>query len=280
MITDLDHIVLICPDIVGGIEAYSALLGREPEWRAAAGGAATCIFRVENTALELMAPDGGGEVAARLRALIDERGPGLTSLAYRTADIETAHHRLERLGLEPSDITAGDSQHIETGATRHWKRFRCPDSVMAGLKTFILSPETETPVTGADPGAVSRLDHIVIDTPNPDRALALYGAKLGLDLRLDRTREQWQTRFLFFRVGGLTFEVVHRLNKSHDPEGPDKIWGLSWAVEDLAAAHARLSAAGIEVSDIRTGRKPGSNVFTVKSGTLGVPTLFISHTPR
>lgn len=280
MITGLDHIVLICPDIRTGREAYTALLGREPDWEATSGGAATCIFRVENTALELMAPDGEGEVATRLRALVDEHGPGLTSLAYRTDDVETAHHRLERLGLEPSEISAGESQHTMTGATRHWKRFRCPDGIMAGIKTFILSPETDLPVSESGPETVSRLDHIVIDTPNPDRALALYGAKLGLDLRLDRTREQWNTRFLFFRTGGLTFEVVHRLNKTHDPEDPDRIWGLSWAVEDLASAHARLAAAGVDVSEIRTGRKPGSSVFTVKSGTLGVPTLFISHTPR
>ena len=280
MIDALDHIVLVCPEIEAGAAVYSSLLGREPSWRAKADGAATALFSVQNTALELMAPDGTGPVADRLREIIAERGPGLTSLAFRTSDIAETHHKLARRGLIPGDITDGESTNLGDSSVRRWKRFRCSDEAMAGIKTFILQPESAPKVAGPASGAVQSLDHIVINTPNPDRALGLYGAKLGLDLRLDRTAEQWKTRFLFFRTGGLTFEVIHRLGEAHDPAGPDTIWGLTWAVDDLAAAHARLSETGLDISDIRTGRKPGTSVFTVRNGTLGVPTLFISHSPR
>ncbi|RIJ30406.1 VOC family protein [Henriciella mobilis] len=280
MIDALDHIVLVCPEIEAGAAVYSSLLGREPSWRAKADGAATALFSVQNTALELMAPDGTGPVADRLREIIAERGPGLTSLAFRTGDIAETHHKLARRGLIPGDITDGESTNLGDSSVRRWKRFRCSDEAMAGIKTFILQPESAPKVAGPASGAVQSLDHIVINTPNPDRALGLYGAKLGLDLRLDRTAEQWKTRFLFFRTGGLTFEVIHRLGEAHDPAGPDTIWGLTWAVDDLAAAHARLSETGLDISDIRTGRKPGTSVFTVRNGTLGVPTLFISHSPR
>ncbi len=58
-------------------------------------------------------------------------------------------------------------------------------------------------------------------------------------------------------------------------DGPDRLWGLSWRVPAIAEAHARLRGAGVEVSDIRTGRRPGTQVFTVKSHTAGVPTLLI-----
>ena len=280
MIDALDHIVLVCPEIEAGAAVYSSLLGREPSWRAKADGAATALFSVQNTALELMAPDGTGPVADRLREIIAERGPGLTSLAFRTGDIAETHHKLARRGLIPGDITDGESTNLGDSSIRRWKRFRCSDEAMAGIKTFILQPESAPKVAGPASGAVQSLDHIVINTPNPDRALGLYGAKLGLDLKLDRTAEQWKTRFLFFRTGGLTFEVIHRLGETHDPVGPDSIWGLTWAVDDLAAAHARLSETGLDISDIRTGRKPGTSVFTVRNGTLGVPTLFISHSPR
>ena len=280
MIDALDHIVLVCPEIEAGAAVYSSLLGREPSWRAKADGAATALFSVQNTALELMAPDGTGPVAGRLREIIAERGPGLTSLAFRTANIAETHHKLARRGLIPGDITDGESTNLGDSSIRRWKRFRCSDEAMAGIKTFILQPESAPKVAEPASGAVQSLDHIVINTPNPDRALGLYGAKLGLDLKLDRTAEQWKTRFLFFRTGGLTFEVIHRLGEAHDPAGPDTIWGLTWAVDDLAAAHARLSETGLDISDIRTGRKPGTSVFTVRNGTLGVPTLFISHSPR
>ena len=280
MITALDHIVLICPEIEAGSACYSALLGQPPSWQAQSDGAATALFSLENTSLELMAPAGETGAAPRLRELIEERGPGLTSLAFRVDDIDGAHHKLTRRGLKPGEITAGQSTHQASGDVRRWRRFRCADDQTSGIKTFILQTDDELPHPPGNPGGVTRLDHIVIDTPNPDRALGLYGARLDLDLKLDRTAEQWKTRFLFFRTGGLTFEVIHRLGEPHDPSAEDRIWGLTWAVDDLAAAHARLSEAGLDVSEIRTGRKPSSNVFTVRNGTLGVPTLFISHTPR
>ena len=36
-----------------------------------------------------------------------------------------------------------------------------------------------------------------------------------------------------------------------------------------------MQAAGVAVSEIRTGNRPGTEVFTVKSHTAGVPTLVI-----
>jgi hypothetical protein len=86
-------------------------------------------------------------------------------------------------------------------------------------------------------------------------------------------------RLVFFRCGDLIVEVAHDL-KVGISDGPDSFWGLSWRVSDIAAAQARLRAAGVDVSDIRTGRRPGTRVFTVKSHTCGVPTLMIGHSPR
>ncbi|WP_233350443.1 VOC family protein [Henriciella barbarensis] len=275
-LTAIDHLVLLCGDIEAGTDAYSKLLGRAPNWRAASGGAATSLFRVENTAIELMAPDGDTDAAPRIRELVD-RGAALTSLAFRTKDIAQTHRLFSRRGLHPDAIQPGKSTHLETGEPRSWKRFRCSDDAMAGIKTFIIEPDAKDAVSDVDQACVHALDHVVINTPNPDRAAATYGARLGLDLRLDRTAEQWKTRFLFFKTGGLTLEIINRLDQEADPVADDQIWGLTWAVRDIQAAHDRLAKAGIETSNIRNGRKPGTQVFTVKGKTLGVPTLFIAH---
>ncbi len=283
MITRLDHIVLICPDIDAGHATYAALLGRPADWRSenAGDGTATALFRVANTALELIAPQGAGSVGERLHALIARDGPGLASLAFATGQIGEAHRLLGRRGLAPSDITEANATNAASGQTLSWQRFRLDDNATAGLRTFIISERSAAlPWAEPAPGTVTALDHIVIGTPNPDRAAALYGARLGLNLALDRTAPEWKTRFLFFRVGGLTVEVVNRLGETHDPAGPDRFYGLTWETNDLHAAHARLAGAGLDVSEVRTGRKPGSEVFTVRDGTLGVPTLFIAHAPR
>jgi catechol 2,3-dioxygenase-like lactoylglutathione lyase family enzyme len=277
MITALDHFVLVCPDIESAVSEYTALLGYAPNWRASADGAATAVFAVGNTAIELVGPNGKGGAADRLRE-ITANGAVLTSLVYRSDDIGGDLHLSKRRGLDPSEIRNGASTDMKTGSQRAWQRYRIPDARMAGVKTFVLQhKDGELPQRELVSGAVTELDHLVVNTPNPERTVATYGGRLGLHLALDRTAEQWNTRFLFFRLGGLTLEIINRLDDKSDPSGPDSIWGLTWATDDLEAAHQRLREAGVVVSDIRTGRKPGSRVFTVKSSTQDVPTLFIHH---
>ena len=277
MITALDHLVLLCPDIEDGVEAYITLLGAEPVWQSEGEGTTSALFSVSNTKIELLSPSGGGLVADKLSQML-LHGPKLTSLVYRSDDLTEDHRLFGRRGLAPSDIQDGESEDAKTQVNRSWRRFRLPDDRMAGIKSFVLEPtEDDLPLPKILPGSVTALDHLVINTPNPERAVATYGARLGLRFALDRTAEQWKTRFLFFRLGGMTLEIIHRLDQEHDRDGNDTIWGITWAVNDLEAARDRLSEQGLNVSDIRTGRKPGSRVFTVRDGTLQVPTLFIQH---
>ncbi len=283
LLSALDHAVLLCPDIDTGTEALETLFGRAADWCAVdeAGGTASALFRFANTALELLAPHGTGPRASDLAERVCAGEAGLASLVFAAPDIGAAHHRLARRGLDPDAVTDGASTDLKTGATRRWKRFRCSGDHTAGARVFVIQPEdTLAPAPPSAPGAVDALDHLVIETPAPGRALALYGARLGLDLALDRTAPEWKTRFLFFRVGGLTLEIVQHLDQPTDPAAPDRLWGLTWRTGDLDAAHARLSAAGLDLSAIRTGRKPGTRVFTVRSGTLSVPTLFLEQAGR
>ena len=54
---------------------------------------------------------------------------------------------------------------------------------------------------------------------------------------------------------------------------------MSWRVADLDAAHGRLVREGVEVSEVRKGRKPGTRVFTVRDAACRVPTLFLTVEP-
>jgi hypothetical protein len=101
---------------------------------------------------------------------------------------------------------------------------------------------------------------------------------LGLSLRLDRSHANWGARLLFFRRGALTIELVHD-PKDGIGEGEDRLWGLSWRVGDVLGAHTRLRAATVELSPVRSGRRPGTAVFTVRSHNAGVATLLIGPAP-
>ena len=127
------------------------------------------------------------------------------------------------------------------------------------------------PKVGAD---IAGLDHVVIRTPDPERAVALYGGRLGLDLRLDRTNPEFGSRMLFFVCGGLVIEITHDTKKGVN-SGADKIWGLAWRANDIDHAHSRMTAGGVHASEVRAGRRPGTRVFTVNGRTAGIPTLVI-----
>ena len=276
MISGLDHIVVLVRDIAAAIAFHETLFGRAPSWRAKTEGSATALFTFPNTALELMAPDGDGAASDRIRAVLDDRGEGIASLAFEVDDIAAAHRRLGRVGLQPEDVADGASRDVGSGAALSWKRTRAATDATNGIRMFFLErhqPLAVSPKNADSP--VEGLDHVVIATPDPERAAALYGARLGLPMALDRTNAGWGTRLMFFHCGGTILEVSHRLEGRG--AGPDSIWGLAWRVAEADAARARLAAFGIDVSEVRQGRKPGSRVFTVRSGTVGVPTLMIEQ---
>lgn len=278
MINGLDHVLIVCTSVDDAENAYSALLGREPDWRASdSGGSSTVIYQLENTALEIMAPQGGGPLARRLHAMIDQDGAGLKSLIFSTEDLVDARSALDRRGLKPDEIVVGESVDPYSGKSRAWSRMRMDEAATHGVRIFTLQRRPNDPLV-YKPGsadAVSGLDHVVINTANPDRAAALYGARLGLRLALDRSNPDWDMRLMFFRAGGMTIELAHKISAGVGNQ-PDKLWGLSWRVPDIEAAHARLLDANFAVTSIRAGRRAGTRVFTVRDGTMGVPTLVLS----
>ncbi len=278
MINGLDHVLIVCTSVDDAENAYSALLGREPDWRATdAGGSATVIYQLENTALEIMSPQGGGPLARRLHAMIDQDGAGLKSLIFSTDDLNDARSTLDRRGLKPDEIVVGESVDPYSGRSRSWSRMRLDESATNGVRIFGLQRRPNDPLVykPAKADAVSGLDHVVINTANPDRAAALFGARLGLRLALDRSNPDWDMRLMFFRVGSLTIELAHKLSAGVGNQ-PDKLWGLSWRVPDIEAAHNRLADANFAITSIRAGRRAGTKVFTVRDGTMGVPTLVLS----
>jgi catechol 2,3-dioxygenase-like lactoylglutathione lyase family enzyme len=279
MIRALDHVVIAVRDLDSAIGAYRTLLGRAPSWRALAqdGGAEVALFRLANVTVELVAPSGDGPIAERLLAALERDGEGLASIAFAVDDVERAHRRLTRLGLDPEPIVQGASVDRETGAERRWRRTRAATAATHGVRVFLIEPATPPPPSAplvAEPAAVSGLDHVVIRTPDPERAAALYGARLGLDMRLDRSNPAWGARLMFFRCGDLIVEIAHDLAAGIS-SGPDRLRGLSWRVPDAESAQNRLHAAGLDVSEVRAGRKPGTRVFTVRAETAGVPTLML-----
>jgi catechol 2,3-dioxygenase-like lactoylglutathione lyase family enzyme len=279
MIAGLDHVVVLVRDIKAGIAAYQTLFARAPAWRSAGDGTETVLFTLDNMTLELLSPKGDGAAADRIRAVLADQGEGLASICFRTSDIARMHRRLDRLALKPEPVADSESHDTTSGATLSWKRTRASTESTRGVRMFFLELAAERPRSAATAEApITAMDHIIVSTGDPERAAALYGARLGLDMALDRSHPDWG-RLMFFRCGDLIVEIVHRPRAAVDP-AHDRLYGMSWRVDDADVARARLLSAGLDVSEVRTGRKPGTRVLTVRSGTCGIPTLLVERTAR
>jgi catechol 2,3-dioxygenase-like lactoylglutathione lyase family enzyme len=279
MITGLDHVVILLDDLEAGIATYQTLLSRKPSWRSTSEGADLAIFTLANMSIELMAPQGDGTAAKRIRAVLPETGATLASICFATSDIARMHRRLDRVALNPDPVAEVESKDRDTGATLSWKRTRAATDHTRGVRQFFLELNGEREVsTSTSETPIIGLDHIVVATQDPERAAALYGARLGLDLALDRSNPDWG-HLMFFRCGDLIVEVVKRPHDQGDVNR-DALWGLTWRVADLDAVRARLLAAHVTVSEVRNGRKPGTRVASLRDGTLGIPTLLIERTEK
>jgi catechol 2,3-dioxygenase-like lactoylglutathione lyase family enzyme len=279
VISGLDHIVVLLDDIEAGTAAYETLLGRAPSWRNASDGAAGVLFTLDNMTLELMSPSGFSAAADRIRTVIRIWGEGLASICFSTPDIARMHRRLERVALKPEPISEVDSRDTASGATLHWKRTRAATDLTRGVRMFFLELKGERPRSALTTDApILGLDHVVVSTEDPERAAALYGARLGLDMALDRTHQEWG-QLMFFRCGDLIVEIVRRPVAGAD-HGHDKLWGLTWRVGDIDATRRRLVAAGVVTTEVRTGRKPGTRVMSLRGGTGGIHTLLLERTAK
>jgi catechol 2,3-dioxygenase-like lactoylglutathione lyase family enzyme len=242
MISVLDHVSLRTLDTATAIADYTAVLGRT---------AHGSRIQLGNMALEVVTGDQPAGVAE-------------VGLVFAAADLPETARRLARRAV-PNETSTGGRVILDKAATHQ---------VAIEL---VAQPSGAGPLAAGGTAAgtdIAGLDHVVVRTRDPERAVALYAGRLGLDLRLDRTNPERNNRLLFFVCGDLVVEVSHDTAKGVRP-GPDAIWGLAWRAADIDAAHARMTARGIAVSQVRTGNRPGTEVFTVKSHTAGVPTLVI-----
>lgn len=194
---------------------------------------------------------------------VDEgAGAGLVEIVLAAPDVAATARLLARRGL------AVDGDLVTMSGLR-WRLTGATADDGTGPPPFEAPPSH--PRT---PPSALRLDHVVVSATDATRAAADYGARLGLELRLDRDTG-FGFRGLFFRCGDAVVEVV----VPDAGEGPDQrrdaFGGLAWRCGDVEAERSRLTGAGVEVSEVRQGRKPGTVVATVRDHDLHVPTLLV-----
>lgn len=278
MLASFDHVTVAVNELQAASEAYRRLLGTEPIWRGEhpALGTGSVLFALANGCVELLAPSADAPQAEGLRTLLQSRGEGVQAVAFGTRDAAALSSELRARGVRATRPQDGEAQ----GAGGELRRFRSVELSTRdtrGLSVFAVErpdPSALRPTGPAPADGFDALDHVLIGTSAPDAARALYERGLGIRLALDRVFGS--RRMLFFRIGGVTIEVVQEAALGEQ----DLFRGIAYRVRDLAAAHRRLHQAGFPLGEPRPGNKPGTHVFTVRGGTCGVPTLVLRDPSR
>ena len=278
MIKSIDHILVAVKDLEKAVKDYSLVFGFDPTWQGnhPSLGTKNALFPLDNLYFELIAVNDEGPLAEAVSEHIEKNGESIFGLALGTDNIKKAKNELSVSFNTDLEISDGKGVNNISNEERHWRNIFIPKKFSRGIFTLLIQhtkgnlPKHEI----SDESFISRMDHVVINSNDPDGLIDLYRDKYGIRLALDQFVEQWGGRMLFFRTNHTTIEAIG-IKKEGSPE--DFLWGLAWTTKDIKRTHKRLVDAGVSITDIKDGRKPKTLVATIKSHCSEVPTLLIEH---
>jgi hypothetical protein len=125
---------------------------------------------------------------------------------------------------------------------------------------------------------VVAIDHVVAFSPNLDRTVAALEAA---DLDFRRLREEptpgGAQRQAFFRMAEVILEVIEAPEGSRirdDPDGPARLWGLAFLVEELETVAELL---GERLGSPRDAVQPGRRIAPLRrEAGLGPAVAFMT----
>lgn len=246
MISKLNAVVVEVTDLAAAMHDYEALTGVAGVLGPFRGDDSAC-FQLTNVCLRLVTTGGR---------------QGLKQLVFQSGDLAAAKERLKSMGISVIDAESDDDfLSLSSDTTR-------------GISLAVTTAMDSTVLNEATTPLIAGLDHAVIASGDGDYTTALLSGRLQLDMRLDLTNPDWDSRLMFFRCGDLIIEVYQPLSKPL-AVAQDRFFGLSWRTLDIDETHGLLSERGFNVSPVKAGRKPGTRVCTVRDKTHGVPTLIL-----
>ncbi len=205
------------------------------------------------------------------RLLIGDDGQSWADAGFTVENNETT---IGTIALRFLGAAAGDAHGKPKGGVIGWELTDIDDGSIDGIMSIATDDQPAEPVD--HPNGVTRMDHVVIMTPDLERTTS---ALRGFGFSPKRTREvpgaDPPRRQMFIWAGETILEVVGPTESTGN--APAGVWGLALTTSNMDRA---VAALGPNLSTPKPAVQPGRQIATIDTRTLGISPALALMTPH
>lgn len=272
MLTRLQNIFLATKNIEKTSKQFSSFFSKNPDFIGHSKnlGIDIIVYDISKTNICLICPKNNGFWFDSLSNFLKEKGEGIFGVNFSSDDIDKDYSNFVKNGLEVNEKNESNFESSKESQLK-FSFFNIMDNSIDNLN-ILVSNEINFSKKGINSiDRISKVNQLVIQTEFPDSIIDIFEKKLNIRLALDKTFKEWSGRMLFFRIGGVTLEVIEGKNIKLNSE----YFGIGWHTNNFNKCYNDLVEEGLKLSEIRKGRKKGTIVSTLKNPMLNIPTILI-----
>ncbi len=272
MLIRVQNIFLATKNIEETSQKFSIFFRRKPNFigQSRKLGIDIISFGLNKTNICLISPKNSGIWSEKLNNFLKNKGEGIFGINFFSNDFNNDYNNFVKNHLKVSgkiESSFEGNNDIEI----KFSFFNILDKTIESLNILVSSEIDFQDNKSSLKNNVSKVNQLVIQTEDPDTIKEIFEGKLSIRLALDKTFKKWAGRMLFFRLGGVTLEVI----EGKDIKQNSEYFGIGWHADNYNKCYNDLINDGFRLSEIRAGRKEGTLVSTLKEPILNIPTILI-----
>ena len=272
MLTHFKSILITSENIEESHEQFNKLFGHDTSDMCNDSDLKIYSHSLKNGSIELCENKNQKDIFYYSQLEKHNQDNGVQALSIISDDIFGDHKKFKQMNLNISDIEEIDFNFRNRKNVKS-RLFSLKKTNSSDLNLLIFDKDTSLSNKGNyEDDTISKFNQIIIYTPDVEYLRNLFTEKLGIRLALDKIFNfgEKDIRMMFFRIGGVTLEVIENPDSKSLSYG-----GVGWHSENISKCHKRLIDSNFELSEIRKGRKPGTVVATIRNAPLKMPTIII-----
>ena len=272
MLTRVQNIFLATKNIEETSKKFTIFFKRKPNFvgQSKKLGIDIISFGLNKTNICLISPKCNGIWFEALNNFLKKGGEGIFGVNFSSDNFNNDYNNFAKNGLILSNKIESSFEGNKKDQIK-FSFFNILNKTVESLNIVISNEMDFQNNRENSKNNVSKVNQLVIQTKSPDSIKDIFEGMLNIRLALDKTFKEWAGRMLFFRLGGVTLEVI----EGQDINKNSKYFGIGWHADNYNKCYDSLLKNGFRLSEIRIGRKEGTLVSTLKDPILNIPTILI-----